>query len=51
MADHFIIIPLRTPWIAWKEKASEEDLQIADKSREAKGKGERERYTQMNVEF
>ena len=29
---------------------SEEDLQIAEKTREAKGKGERERYTQMNAE-
>ena len=30
---------------------SEEALQIAEKRREAKGKGERERYTQLNVEF
>ena len=30
---------------------SEEALQIAEKRREVKGKGERERYTQMNVEF
>ena len=30
---------------------SEEALQIAEKSREVKGKRERERYTQMNVEF
>ena len=30
---------------------SEEALQIAVKRREAKGKGERERYTQLNVEF
>ena len=29
----------------------EEALQIAEKRREVKGKGERERYTQMNVEF
>ena len=29
----------------------EEVLQIAEKAREAKGKGERERYTQMNAEF
>ena len=35
-----------------KEKwLSEEALQIAEKRREAKGKGERERYTQMNAEF
>ena len=30
---------------------SEEALQITEKRREAKGKGERERYTQLNVEF
>ena len=30
---------------------SEEALQIAEERREEKGKGERERYTQMNVEF
>ena len=30
---------------------SEEALQIAEKRREVKGKGERERYTQQNAEF
>ena len=30
---------------------SEEALQIAVKRREAKGKGEKERYTHMNAEF
>ena len=30
---------------------SGEALQIAVKRREVKGKGERERYTQLNVEF
>ena len=30
---------------------SEEVLQIAEKRREAKGKGERERYTHLNAEF
>ena len=30
---------------------SEEVLQIAEKTREAKRKGERERYTQMDAEF
>ena len=30
---------------------SEDSLQIAEKRREAKGKGERERYTQLNAEF
>ena len=28
-----------------------ETLQIVEERREAKGKGERERYTQLNVEF
>ena len=30
---------------------SEEPLQIAEKRREAKGKGEKERYTHLNSEF
>ena len=30
---------------------SEEVLQIAEKRREAKGKGEKERYTHLNAEF
>ena len=30
---------------------SEESLQIAEKRREAKGKGEKERYTHLNAEF
>ena len=30
---------------------SEEALQIAEKKREAKGKGEKERYTHSNAEF
>ena len=30
---------------------SEEALQIAEKGREVKTKGERERYTQLNAEF
>ena len=34
--------------VAW---LSEDALQIAEKIREAKGKGERERYAQMNAEF
>ena len=32
-------------------RLSEEALQIAEKTREAKGKGEKERYTHLNVEF
>ena len=30
---------------------SEEALQVAEERREVKGKGERERYTQLNAEF
>ena len=30
---------------------SEEDLQIAEKRREEKGKGEKERYTHLSAEF
>ena len=30
---------------------SEESLQVAEKRREEKGKGERERYIQLNAEF
>ena len=30
---------------------SEEALQTAEKRREVKGKGQRERYTQLNAEF
>ena len=30
---------------------SEEALQIAEKKRETKGKGEKERYTHLNAEF
>ena len=30
---------------------SKEALQIAEKRRKVKGKGERERYTQLNAEF
>ena len=31
--------------------SSEEALKLAEKRREAKGKGESERYNQMNAEF
>ena len=30
---------------------SEDDLQIAEKRRDTKGKGEKERYTNLNAEF
>ena len=33
------------------EMVSEEALQIAEKRREVKGKGEKKRYTHMNAEF
>ena len=33
------------------KQLSEEVLQIAEKRREAKGKGEKERYTHLNAEF
>ena len=33
------------------EWLSEEALQIAEKRREPKGKGEKERYTHLNAEF
>ena len=36
---------IRAKWL------SEEALQIAEKRREAKGKGEKERYTHLNAEF
>ena len=33
------------------KRLSEEALQLAEKRREAKGKGEKERYSHLNVEF
>ena len=33
------------------KRLSEEALQIAKKKRQAKGKGEKERYTHLNAEF
>ena len=36
---------------AKRQRLSEEALQIAVKRREAKGKGEKERYTHLNAEF
>ena len=41
-------IPKKNAKAKW---LSEEALQIAVKRREAKGKGEKERYTHMNAEF
>ncbi|KAF7254362.1 Dynein heavy chain 6, axonemal [Varanus komodoensis] len=54
---HNIVQEVATKTIPKKKKCkkakwlSEEDLQIAKERREAKGKGERERYTQLNAEF
>ena len=33
------------------KRLHEEDLQIAEKRREANGKGEKERYTHLNADF
>ena len=43
-------IPKKEKWkkVKW---LSEEALQIAEKRRKAKGKGEKERYTHLNAEF
>ena len=43
-------IPKNEKWKKTK-RLSEEPLQIAEKGREAKGKGEKERYTHLNAEF
>ena len=56
MEIHNIVQEAVTKTIPKKKKCkkakwlSEEALQIAEERREAKGKGERERYTQMNAE-
>ena len=43
-------IPKKNKWKKAKS-LSEDALQIAEKRREAKGKGEKERYTHLNSEF
>ena len=54
---HNIVQKARIKTIPKKKKCkkakwlSEEDLQIAVKKREAKGKGKKERYTHLNAEF
>ena len=54
---HNIVQGVETKTIPKKKKfkkakwLSEEDFQMADNRREAKGKGERERYIQLNAEF
>ena len=55
--DHNIVQEAVTKTIPKKKKCkkvkwlSEEALQIAEERREVKGKGERERYTQLSAEF
>ena len=57
MKVHSIVYEAVTKTIPKKKKykktnwLSEEVLQIAEEKREMKGKGKRERYTQLNVEF
>ena len=57
MDVHDIVQETRIKTIPKKKKCqktkwlSEEALQIAEKRREEKGKGERKRYTQLNAEF
>ena len=54
---HYIVQEVVIKTITKKKKCkkakwlSEEALQIAEKRREVKGKGEKERYTQLNAEF
>ena len=57
MEVHDIVQKAVIKTISKKEKCkggkwlSEEALQIAEERREAKGKGEKERYTHLNAEF
>ena len=57
MEVHYIVQQAVIKTIPKKKKCkeakwfSEEALQIAQKSREAKGKGEKEKYTHWNAEF
>ena len=57
MEVHNIVQGVVTKTIPKKKKSKKakwlpaEGLQIAEKIREAKGKGERERYSQLNAEF
>ena len=57
MEVHNIVQEAVTKTIPKKKKCkkakwlSEEALQIAEKRREVKGKGEKERYTYLNAEF
>ena len=57
MEVHYIVQEAGIKTIPKKKKCkkakwlSEEALHIAEKRREAKGKGEKERYTHLNAEF
>ena len=57
MKVHNIVQEVVSKTISKKKKCkkaqwlSEEALQIAEKRREAKGKGEKERYNHLNAEF
>ena len=57
MADHDTVVETRIKTIPMEKKCikakwlSEEDLQIAVKRREARSKGEKERYNHLNAEF
>ena len=57
MAVHAFVQEVVTKTISMEKKCkkekwlSEEALQIADKRREGKGKGQRKGYTQLNAEF
>ena len=57
MKVHYIVQEAANKTIPKKKKSKkvkwlcEEGLQIAEERREAKSKGERERYTQLNAEF
>ena len=57
MEVHYIVQKAVIKTIPKKKKCkkakllSEEALQIAEKRREAKGKGQKERYTHLNAEF
>ena len=47
----FLLLLYNPPEMQKGEMLSEEALEIAEKRKEAKGKGEKERYTQLNAEF
>ena len=51
LSIHIITFSPRKRNVKKAKWLSEEVLQIAEKRREAKGKGEKERYTHLNAEF